>query len=308
MRKLLFCLFPALLLLVAGCDDNGKSGDTTASSDGIATVNGEAVSKEQLSAYAERRAGKPVDELDPAMRAQLLDELINIELLAQSARADNLQETAPLKQQLAFQRETAMADAAMTKYLEQHPVTDEEVAAEYEKRKGELSGTEYKARHILVDSEEKAKELIAKLDKGGDFTELAKKNSTEPGADQSGGDLGWFSGKQMVPPFSAAVASMQPGEHSKQPVQTQFGWHVILLEDTRESAAPPLDQVAPQVQRYLTNLRVQQYIEELRAKANIEKPETEMPAADEMPQDAAPEGATDNEGESDEAAEETPAE
>lgn len=282
MRKLLSCLLPALLLM-AGCEGTGTD---TAADEGIATVNGEAISQEQLDSYAERRTGSDPATLEPEIRAQLLNELINIELLAQAAEAGKLQEKSPLKEQLEFQQQTAMADAAMTQYLEKNPVNDEAVRAEYEKRQGELGGKEYKARHILVEDEETARKLIADLDGGADFVELAKQNSVEPGADQSGGDLGWFSPSQMVPPFAAAVIAMQPGERSKDPVQTQFGWHVISVEDSRDVPPPAFESVAPQIERFLTNQRIQDYINELRGKAKITQPETATaPAAE--PQDGA---------------------
>lgn len=268
MRKLLFCLFPALLLM-AGCEGP----DTSGGGEGVATVNGKAITAEQLDSYAERRTGSDPATLEPEVRAQLLNELINIELLAQAARADNLQEKSPLKEQLEFQQQTAMADAAMTQYLESNPIDEEAVRAEYEQRQAELGGKEYKARHILVEDEETARKLIAQLDAGADFAELAKQNSTEPGADQSGGDLGWFSPAQMVPPFAAAVTSMQPGERSKEPVQTQFGWHVISVEDLRDVPPPAFESVAPQIERFLTNQRIQDYINELRGKAKISQPE-----------------------------------
>lgn len=270
MRKIFNVLAPALLLALAACDTGTMTDDTaTASGDAIATVNGKAITQEQFATYAERRTGMPTDTLEPQVREQLVNELVNIELLAQAALQENLHEQAPLKAQIAFQRDTALADAAMTRYLEQNPIGEEDIRAEYEKRQAELGGTEYKARHILVENEQNARELIQQLEGGADFAELAKAHSTEPGADQSGGDLGWFSPAQMVPPFSAAVSSMQPGEHSKEPVQTQFGWHVILLEDTRDVAPPAFEQVAPQLQRVLMSQRVQDYINELRGKANI---------------------------------------
>ena len=280
MRKFLICLFPALLLM-AGCEGAGNG--TSTDSEGIASVNGEAITQEQLDGYAERRTGSDPAAIEPQVREQLLNELINIQLLAQAARADKLHEKAPLKEQLAFQRETAMADAAMTQYLESHPVGEEAVRAEYEKRQAELGGKEYKARHVLVETEEEARKLIAELDAGADFTELAKQHSIEPGADQSGGDLGWFSASQMVPPFAAAVTAMQPGERSKDPVQTQFGWHVISVEDARDVPPPAFEQVAPQIERFLTNQRIQDYINELRAKAEISTPQEDTAPAEMEP-------------------------
>ena len=301
MRKFLLCLFP-VLLLAAGCEDAGNGTQAPVAGESVATVNGEAITEQQLNDYAERRTGADPAALEPQIREQLLNELINIQLLAQAARTDKLHEKSPLKEQIAFQRETAMADAAMTQYLEKNPVNEETVRAEYEKRQGELGGKEYKARHILVESEETARDLIARLDGGADFTELAKQNSIEPGADQSGGDLGWFSPAQMVPPFAAAVTSMQPGERSKEPVQTQFGWHVISVEDSRDVPPPSFDQVAPQIERFLTNQRIQDYINELRGKAEISQPGSDTDGAaetGESAQDAtqSPEAAAEDEGE-----------
>lgn len=293
MRKLFLGLIPALLLIAAGCEgpDNGE----TAAGEGIASVNGIAITEEEFSAYAERRAGANAATLEPQMREQLLNELINIELLAQAAKTAKLHEQSPLKEQLAFQRETAMADAAMTQYLESNPITEEDIRAEYEQRKGELGGTEYKARHILVESQEQAQEIIAQLEGGADFAEVAKEHSIEPGADQSGGDLGWFSPAQMVPPFAAAVSAMEPGTRSDAPVQTQFGWHVIKVEDKRAVPPPDFEQVSQQIERFMTNQRIQAYINELRAKAEISQDEiapaeaeteAETPAADEAAEDA----------------------
>lgn len=288
MRKLLICLLPALLVM-AGCGNQDKN--AAESGTGVATVNGETITQAKLDSYAERRTGSDPATLDPVVREQLLNELINIELLAQSAEADKLHEKSPLKEQLAFQRETAMADAAMSQYLEKNPVSDEDVRAEYEKRKNELGGSEYKARHILVEDEATAKQLIEQLKDGADFAELAKEHSIEPGADQSGGDLGWFSPAQMVPPFAAALTSMQPGERSKQPVQTQFGWHVIAVEDTREVPAPAFEQVSPQIERFLTNQRIQNYINDLRTKADVIQPNAAEPATEETTE---PENVTDS--------------
>ncbi|HEX6929362.1 MAG TPA: SurA N-terminal domain-containing protein, partial [Gammaproteobacteria bacterium] len=158
MRKLLALLLPALLVLAA-CDKDSPA--PAATGEGIASVNGETITQAEFDAYAERRTGSDPAALEPMIRDQLLNELVNIELLAQAAAADNLQEKSPLKEQLALQEKTAMADAAMTAYLEKHPVPDETVRAEYDKRKAELSGTEYKARHILVNDEATAQQLIA---------------------------------------------------------------------------------------------------------------------------------------------------
>jgi peptidyl-prolyl cis-trans isomerase C len=261
----------ALLGLLTACNSGGKdstSADNDASA--IATVNGEAITETQLDAYIERRTGNPTSELDPSIREQVINELVNITVLAQQAEKLELDQQSPLKERLEFERSTSLADAAMTRYLEENPVNEEAVREEYESRKGELGGSEYKARHILVDDQATAQELIAELDGGADFATLAKEHSTEPGADQSGGDLGWFQANQMVEPFSAAVQSMEAGNYTSEPVETRFGWHVILLEDSREMEPPAFEQVAQNIERFLTSQRVQAYINELRGKVNVE--------------------------------------
>lgn len=254
--------------LLAACGGNDK---TSEDANAVATVNGEAITEQQLAFYAERRAGMPLADIDAEMRSQVLDELINIRLLEQKAKRDGLHKQDPLKQELEFQRATALADAAMTGYLETAPVNEAAMREEYEKRKAELGGNEYKASHILLESEEDAKAVITELQNGADFTELAKSRSIEPGAEQSGGSLGWFSTSQMVKPFADAVASMEKGNVSETPVQTQFGWHVIRLEDSREVPPPAFEDVQPQIERYLTNQRIQAFINELRGKAEIDK-------------------------------------
>lgn len=264
-------LLAAFTAALTACGDGEKQAAVTGET--VASVNGAAITEAQLAAYAERRTGSSLEELDASVRGQIIDEMINIQLLAQKAKAEKLHEKSPLKEQLEFQRDTAMADAAMTGHLEANPVTEEDLKAEYEKRKSELGGTEYKAAHILVANEEEARNLIQQLNEGADFTELAKTHSTEPGASESGGDLGWFSANQMVAPFSNAVQAMQPGQISSEPVQTQFGWHVIRLEDVREVPPPAFEDLQQQLRRVLMNQRVQEFINGLRENAKIEKKE-----------------------------------
>lgn len=286
MRTTLLRLLPLLLLgALAAC--NQESGETAPPSENegrvIARVNGESITENDLLHYAMRRTGGDPSQLDAMVMHQLSEELVNIELLAQAAREQKLDQQSPLREQIAFQRDTLMADAAMMQRLEQQPITDEEVRAEYEERKGELARSEFKARHILVEDEQTARDLIRQLDEGANFEELAKQNSIEPGADRSGGDLGWFSPSQMVPPFANAVRGMQPGERSTDPVQTQFGWHVIQVEDKREAPAPEFEQIEEQIRRSLMNQRIQDYLNELRGKAEITRPGAEQPAEDTVP-------------------------
>ncbi|MDX1443177.1 MAG: peptidylprolyl isomerase [Gammaproteobacteria bacterium] len=281
----------AMLALLAGCNSGNGSSDKASAdtADAVAVVNGEGITEAQFNAYVQRRTGGDAGTLDPQMRQQIVNELVNITLLAQRAESMELHKQQPLKARLAFERNTSLADAAMSSYLEENPVTEEDVRAEYEARKDELGGSEFKARHILVDDKQTAEQLIVQLDEGADFVALAKENSTEPGADQSGGDLGWFSPNQMVAPFSNAVQSMEPGNYSSEPVETQFGWHVILLEETRSVEPPAFEEVSQRIERFLTNQRIQAYINELRGKANVDmKGESAAPAesADETAEQA----------------------
>ena len=262
----------SMAVVLAGCNSSDKDAASSSAdaANTVATVNGEAIPEAQFNAYVQRRTGGEAAALDPQMREQVINELVNIKLLAQRAEAMELHKQQPLQARLAFERNTTLADAAMGEYLEQNPVTEEDVRAEYEKRKDELAGTEYKARHILVEDEATAMSLIAELDEGADFVALAKENSTEPGADQSGGDLGWFLPNQMVAPFSNAVQAMEPGSYTDTPVETQFGWHVILLEETRQVDPPAFEEVAQRIERFLTNQRIQAFINDLRGKATVD--------------------------------------
>lgn len=287
----------ATSMVLAGCNSSDKETGTGSAdtANAVATVNGEVISEAQFAAYVQRRTGGNAAALEPQMREQVINELVNIKLLAQRAEAMELHKQQPLQARLAFERNTTLADAAMGAYLEENPVTQEDVRAEYEKRKDELAGTEYKARHILVDDEATAKELIAELDTGADFVALAKENSTEPGADQSGGDLGWFMPNQMVAPFSEAVQAMEPGSYTAAPVETQFGWHVILLEETRQVDPPAFEEVAQRIERFLTNQHIQDYINELRGKATVDVKvgSDTKEAAPEKAEESAPEKSND---------------
>ena len=173
-----------------------------------------------------------------------------------------------------------------TQITRANPVSDEELKKIYQEQAP--SGDEYKARHILVKEEDEAKTLIVELDNGADFSELAKQHSTGPSG-KSGGELGWFSPKQMVAPFSEAVAGMEKGAYTKQPIKTQFGWHIIILDDTREASPPPFEQLKPQLQAFVQKQRVQAYITRLRESATIEiKEQPPAAAADQAePADAA---------------------
>jgi peptidyl-prolyl cis-trans isomerase C len=154
-------------------------------------------------------------------------------------------------------------------YMKNHPVSESDTKAAYEKFKTELGDKEYSARHILVASEAEAKDMITQLNKGGDFSKIAKEKSIDPGSKEKGGDLGWFALGGMVKPFGDAVAKLQKGKTSTDPVQTQFGWHVIKLDDTRELKAPAYDKVKDNLQKQLAQRQLEKMLTDLRAKATV---------------------------------------
>jgi peptidyl-prolyl cis-trans isomerase C len=168
-----------------------------------------------------------------------------------------------VKAQIELQTRGILVQAVAADYLSKNPATDAEILAEYEQQMQLAPAKQFKARHILVESQAAATGLIAQLDDGADFAELAKANSTGP-TGPNGGDLGWFSPEQMVKPFSDAVAALENGAHTSAPVQTQFGWHVILREDARDNQPPTLESVRPVIKQRIEQTRFQGYIEQLR--------------------------------------------
>lgn len=237
--------------------------------DPIAVVNGEPISQDVYKAYAEQRKARLGNVDTPAAREALTNELITQELLVQEAEKQNLTQDPQVVLQLEIARRNLLAIALVRRLIDEHQPSEETIQKEYEKVAEAMKTKEYKARHILVDTEEEAKEIIAELDKGGDFAELAKARSTDSSAER-GGDLGWFTTDLMVQPFGEAVASQPVGEPSETPVQTQFGWHVIQVDEVRDASAPPLEQVRPQLEQALRGQVVDDYLAKLREQSEIE--------------------------------------
>ncbi len=238
----------------------------------IATVNGATITERQLQDYIDQRTQGQGASLPDEARQQLAQELINVTLLAQKAREDGLDEKSDVAARLANVQATTLAQAAVQEFGEgqSEAISDEEVQSVYDEQfAGSGGGKEFKARHILVSDEAKARDLILQIADGGDFATLAEENSEGPSAAQ-GGDLGWFSPDAMVPPFAEALATMEAGEVSDEPVQTRFGWHVIKLEDTREASPPSLEEVRPQIVNAIARNRVEDHLRKLRTEGNIE--------------------------------------
>lgn len=284
---------PLVLLgaaLLTGCFEN-KPAETESAlpavtkEDAVAAVNGTYIAKDTLATLEKQLA----DRGQSMPKEQLVEELVQRELLVQEALQKHLDKSPEFMQRMAEIRNSLLSQTALQDYLKANPVTDDEIKAEYDSKMANL-GYEYKARHILVKTEAEAKKLIAELEKGADFATLAKKHSIDPLAAQ-GGDLGWFTADRMVAPFSEAVVALENGKFTKEPVQTQFGWHVILREDARALTPPPLDAVKEQIRTMLQRQKAQTMIENLRKTAKVEillpAPAAAQPAAETT---AAPQG------------------
>ncbi|VAW79222.1 hypothetical protein MNBD_GAMMA15-298 [hydrothermal vent metagenome] len=290
--------YMTLALVLAGsltaCDQlpSGINGDANKTarppaddSEVLATVNGMPITANTLEIYQQHRQGRAQGNPAAPDRKAMLEEIINLELASQDGEKKGVDKKPEIYAQIEQQRRAVVASAAFQRQMKKHPISEEELKSIYDEKT--QASNEYKARHILVDSKEKAEILIAELDKGADFAEVAMKNSTGPSG-KNGGDLGWFSPQSMVKPFSQAIIGMDKGSYTPEPVKTQFGWHIIKLEDSRESTPPAFEQVKPQLEMMVRNQRVQDYINKLRKKANIQIMETE-PAPEVATEDAAAE-------------------
>ena len=233
-----------------------------------ATVNGKAIPKIRADALIAGQAAQGQPD-SPELRKAVLEELVRREVLTQEALKKGFDKKAEVQGQLDLARQGVLIGAYLNDYVKTHPVTDEQIRKEYEDIKAKLGGKEYKARHILLETETAAKAVIEKLKKGEKFEDLAKE-SKDPGSKDRGGDLGWANPASFVPPFSAAMVKLEKGKTTDAPVKSDFGWHVIQLEDTRELKLPSVEEAKPQIAQQLTQRMVQQHIDDLRAKAKVE--------------------------------------
>jgi peptidyl-prolyl cis-trans isomerase C len=274
-----YLLLLASVVAISGCDqmntalnpagDSAPESTAAAPADSgpvVATVNGSAITQGALDVYTQHRKSKGGGE--EATQETVLDELIALELMRQEAVNSGLAAKPTIVATLNQLERNTLAGAAIKAYMETNPVSDEAAQKFYDENVGK-PGKEYQARHILVETEDEANNVITLLDSGQDFSELAKEKSTGPSGPR-GGELGWFGEGQTVKPFSDATAAMEKGTYTKTPVQTQFGWHVIMLDDTRESTPPPFDDVKERVKMMLTNQGLQEHISSAKQAATIE--------------------------------------
>ncbi|MCC6134933.1 MAG: peptidylprolyl isomerase [Candidatus Contendobacter sp.] len=244
--------------------------------DPVATINGKPIPKSLFDQYAQQLKGRAKVDSPEGVKA-LVDQLVMEELLLQEAAKQKLADDPQIKQQLQMMQNNLLASSVVRKMLADNTPSEDAIKKEYETAVAAMKGKEYKASHILVDTEDKAKAIIEELKKGGSFAELAKTKSSDSSAAQ-GGDLGWFAPSMMVPPFAQAAAKLEKGKYTEQPVQTQFGWHVILLEDTRDATPPSMDELKPQIAQMLQSKVVNDYLEKLKSGAKIEVTEIQVQA------------------------------
>ena len=257
------------LLALSACTPKDGAKDT-AKSPAAATVNGVAISQKQVETILKQQAAQGMPD-NAESRKMIIDNLSLQIILAQDATKKGLEKTAEVSEQLEMIKQSVLAQAFVQDYIKTNPVTDAMLAAEYEKIKAQATGNQYKARHILVEKEDEAKDIIAKLKKDvKSFDALAKAKSKDPGSKDKGGDLGWFDPRGMVPEFGAAVAKLEKDKFTEEPVKSQFGYHVILLEDTRANPIPTLEQVKPRLSQQVQQQMVQKMLDDVKAKAKIE--------------------------------------
>ena len=236
----------------------------------VATVNGAVIGRDFFEFYIKGITGKPSSELSADQRRQALDNLIRAQLVAQEASREGIDKNADTAALLELSRLNVLQQAVSDRYLKDKKPTEPELRAEYENQVAALPKLEYHARHILLATEPFAQKIVERLAKGEKFEDLAKRESMDSSKD-NGGDLGWFTPDRMVKPFADAVVGLKPGEFTHKPVQTQYGWHVIQLVETRDLAAPSFDQVRQRLEQLVQAKKFKAYTDELMRNAKIDK-------------------------------------
>ncbi|MDD5384798.1 MAG: peptidylprolyl isomerase [Gallionella sp.] len=233
-----------------------------------ALVNGVSIPQARIDLRVKAAASQGQAD-SPELRKAIRDDMINLEVMAQEAVKAGLDKNADVVQQVELAKQSVLVGAFVQDYAKNHPISEDQLKQEYDKLKTKLGNKEYNARHILVETEAEAKDIIAQLGKKAKFEKLAAK-SKDTGSATQGGSLGWAVPGNFVPEFANALLNLKKGEYTKAPVQSQFGWHIIKLDDTRDLKVPPFEEVKPQLQQRLQQQSIKKAIDELRAKAKIE--------------------------------------
>lgn len=272
MKTLRLVTLAAASLLLAACqaktDAAGAAADDP-SKKPVATVAGKPITQGMFDTYVKSATGRTVADLEPELKQRALDSLISMHVLSAQAEKDGLDKETDMAARLQLDRMNMLQQALAEKYLKDKTPTEQELRAEYDTQVAQLSRNEYRARHILVPTEIAATQILERLRKGEKFETLAK-DSLDASRDR-GGDLGWFSPSSMVKPFAEAVVALKKGETIAKPVQTQFGWHIIRVDDIREVQPPPFEQVKEQLNQAVLAKKLRTYSDELAKAAKVEK-------------------------------------
>ena len=261
----------SVLTALAACQPKGAATSAAAdTSPALATVNGTTITQNFFDFYIKAIAGKKASDLTPEQQSVALDNLIRAQLVAQQADKDGVEKTADTQDLLELTRLNVLQQTMEERYLKDKKPTEQELRAEYENQVAALPKLEFHARHILVATEPFAQGVVQSLEKGAKFEDVAKKESMDSSKD-NGGDLGWFTPDRMVKPFADAVTSLKPGDYTHKPVQTQYGWHVIQLVDTRPLSPPPFDQVKQRLEQVVQAKKFKSYTDDLISKAKIDR-------------------------------------
>jgi peptidyl-prolyl cis-trans isomerase C len=237
----------------------------------IAIVNGKPVPTARVEALTKQVAAQGQGQpMTPEVQAQIKEEVINREVFMQEAQKRGIDATDDYKVQFEMARQAIMIRALFADFQKKNPVTDADVKAEYDKFAAANGGKEFRASHILVETEDEAKKLIADIKKGGKFADIAKQHSKDPGSGSNGGDLDWASANSYVKEFSEAMTKLEKGKMTDVAVKSQFGYHIIRLDDMRQAQLPPLEQVKPQISQQLVQQKLAAFQKEMRDKAKIE--------------------------------------
>jgi peptidyl-prolyl cis-trans isomerase C len=258
----------ASLFACSGNEPPATANTSSLGSSDVGTIDGTPIPESLYRRLGLNMLQKPTDDMTEEERTAVMDQLIALTLVSSQGSTDGLDDELNVAAELELRRMQYLASATVERYIENNPPSESELRALYEERIQNLSGTEYKARHILLETEEAAAEVIAQLDAGGDFAALAAEHSTGP-TGPDGGDLGWFTPDRMVEPFSNAVLATEVGTYSKTPVRTQFGWHVILVEDARGQQPPGIESMRTELVTIAQRQKVETYVQALRERAQI---------------------------------------
>lgn len=276
LRNLAVALVAGTFAVAAAAQDKAEKAPKKAASkesstaSGKVVVNGVTIPQSRIDAMNRELTvqGQPDT---PERQKAVKDELINREVLVQEAQRRGLDKNRDIAAQMEMARQAVLVRALFEQEVKNNPITDAQLQQQYEQFKSSMGTNEYKVRHILVDKEEDAKAIIDQLNKGGDFAAIAKEKSKDPGSKENGGDLDWGPAARYVKPFADAVTSMQKGQTTATPVKTDFGYHVIRLDDVRPLQVPPFNEMKQQFMQRAQQQQVQKLVMELRSKAKVEE-------------------------------------